>query len=426
MDTIDDHWTSSTANLSVNRGTSYSEDGGLGKRTRCDSKKEHFHKMSRFSEEKDAERVLKVQLPEVADILLSFSDGNSFKSSSSPQTSNDSTSVKFLSGADSVTDDSEHELIAFITATIYRLQEDLNEMKSELVEKQTAYKSLCGIFADSAVLLGKVNELSQISMAIDRMQEKVQIMKSELFERGIAYEGSSNINVAHVLIGLNAGVSESSSKVQLENQDTVALSSRKRKVSDDSSQVKARAKSSKCEHNRQKSQCKDCRGGSICPHNRRRTHCKDCGGGSICEHSRIRSNCKDCGGSAICIHSRQRTHCKECGGGSFCIHKRRRAHCRECGGSAICQHDRLKARCRDCGGSDVCPHNRQKTFCRICGGGSLCQHDRQRSKCKECGGNSLCEHQRVRSQCKDCRTASALLSESQEYVSTVSITTDIK
>jgi len=35
-------------------------------------------------------------------------------------------------------------------------------------------------------------------------------------------------------------------------------------------------------------------GGSICQHNRRRSQCKDCGGASICEHNRQRSQCKIC------------------------------------------------------------------------------------------------------------------------------------
>lgn len=38
----------------------------------------------------------------------------------------------------------------------------------------------------------------------------------------------------------------------------------------------------KCEHNRQKSQCKDCRGSGICPHNRQRRLCKDCEGSGEC------------------------------------------------------------------------------------------------------------------------------------------------
>ena len=52
----------------------------------------------------------------------------------------------------------------------------------------------------------------------------------------------------------------------------------------------------KCEHGRQRSQCKDCGGGSICEHGRVRSVCKECRGGSICEHGRVRSRCKDCGG----------------------------------------------------------------------------------------------------------------------------------
>ena len=40
----------------------------------------------------------------------------------------------------------------------------------------------------------------------------------------------------------------------------------------------------KCEHGRQRHNCKDCGGGGLCEHGRRRTLCKDCGSGSICEH----------------------------------------------------------------------------------------------------------------------------------------------
>ena len=31
-----------------------------------------------------------------------------------------------------------------------------------------------------------------------------------------------------------------------------------------------------CPHNRQRSQCKECRGASICEHNRRKSTCKEC------------------------------------------------------------------------------------------------------------------------------------------------------
>ena len=37
----------------------------------------------------------------------------------------------------------------------------------------------------------------------------------------------------------------------------------------------------KCEHNRQRSQCKDCHGSGICEHNRQRRLCIDCGGAGL-------------------------------------------------------------------------------------------------------------------------------------------------
>ena len=50
----------------------------------------------------------------------------------------------------------------------------------------------------------------------------------------------------------------------------------------------------------------------ICQHNRIRSQCKECGGGSICQHNRQRYQCKECGGEGICQHGRQRSMCKTC------------------------------------------------------------------------------------------------------------------
>jgi hypothetical protein len=157
-----------------------------------------------------------------------------------------------------------------------------------------------------------------------------------------------------------------------------------------------------CEHSRLRSQCKECGGGTICEHNRRRTLCKECGGGGICEHDRERPKCKECGGSQICEHNRNRSECKECGGGAICEHNRRRSACKDCGGGAICEHNRERARCKLCGGSQICEHNKPRTICKECGGGHICEHNRSRSVCKECRGGSVCEHGKVRSQCKKC------------------------
>ena len=68
----------------------------------------------------------------------------------------------------------------------------------------------------------------------------------------------------------------------------------------------------KCEHGREKSQCKDCGGSCICEHGRQRSVCKECGGASICEHGKLRSTCKECGGGSICEHGKLRKTCKDC------------------------------------------------------------------------------------------------------------------
>jgi len=67
-----------------------------------------------------------------------------------------------------------------------------------------------------------------------------------------------------------------------------------------------------------------------------------------CEHNKRRSQCKECGGSSICKHNKRKSTCKECGGSSICIHDKRKSRCKECGGSFICQHNRQKATCKEC------------------------------------------------------------------------------
>ena len=138
-----------------------------------------------------------------------------------------------------------------------------------------------------------------------------------------------------------------------------------------------------------------------CEHNRQRSKCKDCGGASICQHNRQRSTCKDCGGTSICQHNRQRSSCKDCGGASICQHNRRRSSCKDCGGTSICQHNRQRSTCKDCGGTSICLQRRRRRrrslfvfigYCIITArganvwtaGASICAHHRRRSRCKEC------------------------------------------
>ena len=119
--------------------------------------------------------------------------------------------------------------------------------------------------------------------------------------------------------------------------------------------------------------CKKCRAkknknmnNSKCEHNRQKPQCKDCGGNQICEHNRRKSQCKDCGGSEICVHNRRKSYCKDCDGSQICEHNRDKRQCKDCGGSQICEHNRMKSQCKDCGGSRICEHNRIKSYCKDC------------------------------------------------------------
>ena len=122
----------------------------------------------------------------------------------------------------------------------------------------------------------------------------------------------------------------------------------------------------KCEHNRQRSKCKDCNGCGICEHNKQRFQCKDCNGGGICEHNKQRSRCKDCNGGSICEHNKRRSDCKDCNGGGICEHNKRRSRCKNCSGGSICEHKKIRSRCKDCNGGSICEHNKRRSDCKVC------------------------------------------------------------
>ena len=125
-------------------------------------------------------------------------------------------------------------------------------------------------------------------------------------------------------------------------------------------------------------------GGKMCEHNKRRSQCKDCNGGSFCEHNRLRYVCIQCGGNGLCKHNRPRSRCKECNGGSFCEHNKIRSLCKPCGGSQVCEHNRKRAICIDCGGSGICEHNKRRVNCKDCNGSNICLHNKEKQTCKIC------------------------------------------
>ena len=59
-----------------------------------------------------------------------------------------------------------------------------------------------------------------------------------------------------------------------------------------------------------------------------------------------------------CQHGRQKRQCKECGTG-YCQHGQQKSQCKDCG-TGYCQHGRLKRRCKDCG-TGYCEHGRLKS-----------------------------------------------------------------
>ena len=73
----------------------------------------------------------------------------------------------------------------------------------------------------------------------------------------------------------------------------------------------------------------------------------------------------------LCEHNRQKSRCRECGGLQIFEHNRRKDQCRACGGSQICEHNRLKSTCRACKETQRCGHGQLKYFCSDCGGAGL-------------------------------------------------------
>ena len=128
----------------------------------------------------------------------------------------------------------------------------------------------------------------------------------------------------------------------------------------------------------------------------------------ICKANRIK---------LLCEHQRRRTQCKECGGNQICEHQRRRTQCKECGGSSICEHYRQRSTCKECGGSQVCEHQRLRSICKECGGNSICEHQKERSKCKICSPHNVIINL-IRHQVRRCFSVSTLnkINHSIEYL----------
>ena len=76
----------------------------------------------------------------------------------------------------------------------------------------------------------------------------------------------------------------------------------------------------------------------------------------LCEHQRQRSECKDCGGSDLCEHQRQKSKCTECNPDAPCEHNMVAGECWKCEALRICAHGQPRIKCTDCWNSGLCCH----------------------------------------------------------------------
>ena len=153
----------------------------------------------------------------------------------------------------------------------------------------------------------------------------------------------------------------------------------------------------KCEHNKYKYRCVECKGSAICQHNKVKYICVECKGSEICQHNRIRKQCVECKGSEICQHNKVKYKCVECKGSLICEHQKRRSACVECNGGEICEHQKRRSTCKQCGGTEICTHNKQRSQCPDCDGSQICKSRREPyyTGCRQRGNRKLsgfCSH----------------------------------
>lgn len=112
---------------------------------------------------------------------------------------------------------------------------------------------------------------------------------------------------------------------------------------------------------------------------------------AICEFDTVKNGLNAKYEQKRCEHDRERTKCKECGGGYICMHQREKSTCVDCHGASVCEHNKQRAICKDCNGTTICEHGKQRPRCRDCNGSAICQHDRERTRCKDCHPCKYCD-----------------------------------
>lgn len=168
-----------------------------------------------------------------------------------------------------------------------------------------------------------------------------------------------------------------------------------------------------CEHNKFTYYCIECTPTTFCIHKRRKAICKECvtenniKGGQICEHNDIRTQCGLCKGGSTCIHKARKHSCEICSPENFCLHKKYQPRCSLCLGNSYCVHGKRKEICKhkDCieKATSICSHGKRMNICFSCTKSEICIHNKIKSCCKKCYFDTVCVHEILRSECEFCR-----------------------
>jgi len=157
-----------------------------------------------------------------------------------------------------------------------------------------------------------------------------------------------------------------------------------------------------CEHSSRRNMCKICSPNILCPHNYRYQSCRICSPDKFCTHNLAIKGCKICSPCKFCPHNLQVTRCKICSPHVICQHGIWKSGCKKCTLSIVCQHGSLSSYCVICCPHLVCQHGGRKKACKLCTPGLLCRHGGYLSSCRLCKPSLVCKHDKIRYSCRDC------------------------
>jgi len=111
-----------------------------------------------------------------------------------------------------------------------------------------------------------------------------------------------------------------------------------------------------CEHDINKSDCRECSPQYFCEHNIQKRSCPECSPQNLCEHNILKFSCPECNPKLLCEHDTRKYNCPECSPQNFCEHDTRKGNCPECSPKLLCEHGSRKGNCHICSPKKFCIH----------------------------------------------------------------------